>query len=273
MGNQGAHQMDIARWFLDVDRFPQSVMTYGGRLGYDIEMKNPDYRDSGDVANTMVSLYDFGDKSLVFEVRALETEVCRIPVGTKQGTLVGVIAYGTDGYVVQGWLENKSQSFSHSYVFDKNGKMVKKFKSVYANGTVLSEYDTTERHVTNFLDAVVAGDPKKLNADARCGALSSALVHLGNISYFLGEKNKVSADTLKRTLQSVKSHDDHETTLARTLEHLTANGVDLQKTPLSCGPMLKIDIEKETLIGTPEADALVTRNYRKPFVVPVPENV
>jgi predicted dehydrogenase len=272
IGNQGVHKIDISAWLLGVDHFPQSVIAYGGRLGYENEMQNPDYRDAGDVANTQTVIYDYGDKSLVFEMRALETEIYGIPVGTKFGPLVGNIAYGTDGYVVQGGAK-RGQSFSLSYAFDKNGQMIKEFKSDDGKGGMLSELGTTERHVANFLDAIVANDPKMLTADVHCGVLSAALCHLGNISYYLGEKNKVSVDTLKRTLQTVKSLDDNEATLTRMVEHLEANGVDLKKTPISLGPMLKIDVDKETFIGNPEADVWVTRDYRKPFVVPAAENV
>ena len=62
MGNQGPHQMDIARWGLGVDRLADRVIAYGGRLGYE---------DAGDVANTEVGICEFGDKTLVFEVRGL----------------------------------------------------------------------------------------------------------------------------------------------------------------------------------------------------------
>jgi hypothetical protein len=110
-------------------------------------------------------------------------------------------------------------------------------------------------------------------ADARCGALSAAVCHLGNISYYLGESNKISADQLKQTLQSVKSLDDNDRTLTRTIEHLNANGVDLNKTPLSLGATLKIDVDKEIFIGNDNANAMMTRDYRTPFVVPNPENV
>jgi len=273
LGNQGVHKIDVSAWLLGINRFPQSVIAYGGRLGYENEVNNPDYRDAGDVANTQTVIYDFGDKSLVFEVRALETSPYGIPVGTTAGPFVGNIAYGTDGYVVQGAVGGRKDSFTLSYVFDKNGQMVKEFKSVDDKGTLLTEYATTERHVANFLDAVVADDPKKLTANGRCGELSAALVHLGNISYFLGEKNKVSADTLKQALRSVKPLDDNEATLARTLEHLETNGVDVKKTPLSLGPMLKIDVDKEIIVGNPEADALTTRHYRTGYVVPLPQNV
>ena len=44
------------------------MIAYGGRLGYE---------DAGDVANTEVGIFEFGDKTLVFEVRGLETDPLR----------------------------------------------------------------------------------------------------------------------------------------------------------------------------------------------------
>ncbi|MCA9032365.1 MAG: Gfo/Idh/MocA family oxidoreductase, partial [Planctomycetaceae bacterium] len=43
MGNQGIHQMDIARWFLGEQELSPRVMSIGGRLGYD---------DAGNTPNT-----------------------------------------------------------------------------------------------------------------------------------------------------------------------------------------------------------------------------
>ena len=57
--------MDIARWGLGVDELSNAVVSYGGRLGYE---------DAGDTANTQVIVHEYGDKTLVFEVRGLKTE-------------------------------------------------------------------------------------------------------------------------------------------------------------------------------------------------------
>lgn len=277
IGNQGVHQIDTARQFINVDCFPQSVITYGGRLGYDIEMKDEKYRDAGDTANTQVSIYDYGNKNLIVEVRGLETSPYTIPVGEKSGTLIGAIAYGTNGYIVQGRFLNMNENFWHSFsqtfAFDLKGNLVKEFKNKDPKGNAITEHDPIDGHVANFIDAILANNPKKVTADARCGALSAAVCHLGNISYYLGENNKISNNNLKQELQSVKSLDDNETTLARTLEHLNANGVDLNKTPLSLGTMLKIDVDKEIFIDNNEANAMMTRDYRTPFVVPDPKDV
>jgi predicted dehydrogenase len=278
IGNQGVHQIDTARQFINVDRFPQSVITYGGRLGYDIEMKDAKYRDAGDTANTQVSIYDYGDKSLIVEIHGLKiSSPLGIPVGEKPGTIIGAIAYGTNGYVIQGRLfslkENFWRSFSQTFAFDLKGNLIKEFKNRDSKGNAITEHNPIGGHVTNFIDAILANDPKKVTADARCGALSAAVCHLGNISYYLGENNKISNNNLKQELQSVKSLDDNETTLARTLEHLNANGVDLNKTPLSLGASLKIDVDKEVFIDNNKANAMMTRDYRTPFVVPAPKDV
>jgi len=277
LGNQGPHQTDIARWFLGVDRFPQSVISYGGRLGYDVEMKDTNYVDAGDVANTEVSIYDYGDKCIVFETRGLPTPNVDIPVGEGLGTQVGVLVYGKNGYAIQG--SAKGQSYSYAAAYDLNGKLIREFKGggniveTQTTGATTTFPASDAMHYGNFVEAVLTNNPGILNADARCGALSAAVSHLGNISYYLGEKNKVSVAELKKSLESIKSFDDNAVTLARTVEHLEANGVDLKRTPLALGPMLKIDVEKEVFIDNAEANAMLTRDYRAPYVVPAPENV
>ncbi|GHT46233.1 NADH-dependent dehydrogenase [Planctomycetales bacterium] len=275
IANQGTHQIDTARRFLGVERFPNSVVSYGGRLGYDIEMKDPNYHDAGDTANTQIALYDYGDKSLVIEVRNLPSAPFTLPVGDKISTQIGSIIYGTDGYIVQGRMYNMRDNFwwcfTQTFVYDSKGNLLKTFKSTDANGKSIENNDPTEVHIPNFVEAVLANDPLKVTANARCGELSTALCHLGNISYYLG---KPYSDTeLKRELQSVKNGDDSDATLAKVVEHLKANGVDLNRTPLTLGQPLKIDVDKEIFIGNDEANAMMTRNERASFAVPTPDKV
>ncbi|MDR1385009.1 MAG: Gfo/Idh/MocA family oxidoreductase [Planctomycetaceae bacterium] len=250
LGNQGPHQTDIARWHLGLDRFPNSVITYGGRLGYDIERKNADYIDAGDTANTETSIYDYGDKCIVFEVRGLETPSYR-------GAGIGVVVYGSEGYLVQ-------SQYGYSAAFDNDDKQIRVF---HGGG------DTS--HFNNFIEAVQKNDSSLLRADAKTGALSAGISHLGNISYYLGEGNKVSIDEAKKTLEGIKSLDNNIETLERVIEHLTSekNGVDLTKTPISMGPLLKFDSEKERFIANDKANELLTRQYRAPYVVPDADKV
>ena len=60
LGNQGIHQMDIARWGLGVDTLAVGVASVGGRLGY---------IDQANTPNTQIVALEYGDKKLIFEVR------------------------------------------------------------------------------------------------------------------------------------------------------------------------------------------------------------
>ena len=230
LGNQGPHQMDIARWGLGLNTLCDSVVAYGGRLGYE---------DAGDTANTETAIYEFGDKTLVFEVRGLETDALR-------GAKVGVIFYGSEGYVVL-------TSYTSGAAFDRDGKTVEKFSG---GGD----------HFDNFIKAVRSRKIEDLTADVLEGHLSCALSHLGNVSYYLGKPATVAR--VKRDLDKLATNEDAAETLDRVVSHLKANGVDLARTPLALGPRLAFDPKAETFPDDDRACKLLTREYRKPFVVP-----
>jgi len=138
---------------------------------------------------------------------------------------------------------------------------------------VIKEFPGMGDHFGNFLDACRARDYTLLNADVREGHLSAAISHLGNISYYLGEQNHVSPDELRAALQGIKSLDDNSATLDRTLAHLTKNGVELDKYPLSLGAHLKFDPDREVFPDSDEATALVSREYRDEFRCPTASEV
>ena len=257
-GNQGPHQTDIARWGLGIQSHPVSVVTYGGRLGYQAERTDPNYVDAGDTPNTEVSIFDYGDKCIVFETRGLSVdnsadEELNKLFQSAQGNKVGVVFYGSAGTLVQ-------LSYEHCIAYDKDMHVIKEFQG---GGD----------HFGNFLDACLSRQREQLNADVREGHLSASMAHLGNISYYLGEKNHVALAELKQALAGVKSLDNNEATVDRTVRHLTDNGVDLEKYPLSLGPWLKFDPQAEVFPDSPEATALVTREYREGFVCPTKDQV
>jgi len=231
LGNQGIHQMDLCRWGLGVDKLSNSVLSYGGRLGYE---------DAGDAANTQMIIHDYGDKALVFEVRGLKTEPYK-------EASVGVIFEGTDGYVVM-------TSYSNGAAFDKDGNKV-------------HEFSGGGDHYGNFLDAVRSRKRESLNADILEGHLSSALCHLGNISYRLG--STMPAAELRERLLSLSSPEHLVETYERFGQHLTDNGLDAKATPLAFGANLAVDAANEKFVDNSAADALLTREYRAPFVVPL----
>ena len=249
LGNQGPHQTDIARTFLGVTEFPTSVISYGGRLGYQAERNDDSYVDAGDTANTEVSIYNYADgKTLVFETRGLETKDYR-------GAMIGVVAYGSEGYLVQ-------VNYGLCVAYDLDGNVIKEFKG-----------GSDRFHFDNFITAVINHDYASLNADARCGHLSAGLSHIGNISYYLGEDNKVSVDEARKIVADIPGNDDNLDTFDRTIEHLKDNKVDLEKYPISMGRALKMDPKTESFVDDPEASALETRDYRDDFVVPSADKV
>ena len=132
----------------------------------------------------------------------------------------------------------------------------------------IKEFKGGGNHFRNFVDAVLNNDYASLNADARCGHLSASLSHLGNISYYLGEDNKVSVAEAKKFVADIPGNDDNLDTLNRTIEHLESNGVDLDKYPLSMGRMLKVDPATESFVDDAEAKRMESREYRGEFVVP-----
>ena len=57
-------------------------------------------------------------------------------------------------------------------------------------------------------------------------------------------------------------------TYERMLDHLKKNEVSLAEYPLTHGPTLKMNPKTERFTNNEAANKLLTRNYRKPFVVP-----
>jgi hypothetical protein len=78
----------------------------------------------------------------------------------------------------------------------------------------------------------------------------------------------MSPDELDKTLANFKTTDNAKDTLERTLAHLKDNGVDMAASKLTVGPVLPFDPKSETFVGNEKASSMLTREYRKPFVVP-----
>ena len=184
LGNQGIHQMDLARWGLGKNEFPKAVTSSGGRFGY---------TDQGETPNTLHVAYEFDDCELQFEVRGL-------PTNDELKVKIGDIFYGTEGILA-------ITSYESWQVYQ--GPKLEPGPSGHGGGD----------HFANFAKAVKARDRRLLNADIEEGHLSSAYCHLGNIAYRLGRKLHVNASS-------------------------------------------------ESFVNDPEADAMLTRDYRAPFVVP-----
>jgi hypothetical protein len=121
-------------------------------------------------------------------------------------------------------------------------------------------------HYANFIAAVRSRRREALNADCSEGHPSSALCHLGNISYLLGEK--VTVEDATKRLGAVKASDNVLETFERTRQHLADNEVDLATSKLTMGAWLPIDAKAERFTNNEQANTMLTRDYRAPYVVP-----
>ncbi len=234
LGNQGIHQMDIARWFLSVNELSLRVLSVGGRLGY---------VDDGETANTQMIYHDYARAPLIFEVRGLPAKSGEKKMDSYKGASVGVIIECENGYVLV-------PDYHKATVFDKEGQQIKQFTG-------------SEDHYANFIKAVHSRKTSDLHADILEGHLSSGLCHTGNISYRLGAQK--SPDEIREAIQGDKGASE---TFGRMAAHLAANGVDITKDKITLGVPLKMNPKTEKFVGNAQANTMLTREYRAPFIVP-----
>lgn len=147
-GNDGAHQIDMARWALGVD-LPTEVSGSGAKLFFDDDQQTPD---------TINATFRYPGKMMMFEMRIWNPYAM-------EGTENGVAVYGSEGMVqIAKW----DRLWGYK-VFDDKGKLVTHEKS----------QGEDEAHVRNFLDCVRTR--KAPNAEIEIGFRSVVHCHLANI--------------------------------------------------------------------------------------------
>jgi predicted dehydrogenase len=175
LGNQGIHQVDVARWGLGV-KYPTKVSAMGGHFMFDDDQETP---------NTLAATYEFDDagkkKFMVFEVRHWITnhEAGINETGAdKEINTVGAIFYGSKGYMVV-------TDEDHATYYTFLGREQQPGPSGHDQGN----------NWANFIDALRTRKHSDLNAPIEEGAISTTLVHLANISYRLGRTLRFDADS------------------------------------------------------------------------------
>ena len=193
------------------------------------------FDDDGETANTQIALFQYDPGPLViFELRNLPSEKGPKTSGTKaryeQGDAGLPGTAGKEG--------------------DRGG------------------FSGHKGHLFNYVSAVRSRRESDLRAPLIEGHLSSALVHMANISYRLGTPCSVAA--AREAIQDRGS--EAAEVFDGFREHLTANGVDFTKTQITVGPWLEMDPQTERFVGSGDlvakANALARGQYRPPFVVP-----
>jgi len=228
IGNQGVHEIDVARWAIKNATFPNRVFSLGGRFAEG---------DQGLTPNMQMAVYEFGDVLLVFEVRGLVTKHPQFPFRVEN-------EYYTDQGRIAG-----------GKFYPQNG----------ADPLPLDRFDvkvTPGGAWGSFLHAVRTRNPADLNADVEHGHYSAGLCHLANISYRLGEPESFSRkpDRLGDNREVVE-------TFEKIKENLGGTGVALAEATYQLGPTLTFDPREERFTGdrAHEANSMLSREYRKPF--------
>jgi predicted dehydrogenase len=246
LGNQGIHEMDKARWGLGKNELPKSVLSFGGRYAY---------VDDGETANTQVVVHDYGDCQLIFEVRGLPSDSpypdkVSKKEGKKGSNFVGNIFYGSEGVLV-------CPSYTSGVALSNDGEVIKEFKG-------------GDDHFGNFIKAVRSRKVEDLNADILEGHLSSALCHLGNISYRLGTDHRFTFVKAGNARKAKPPTEDKETAAAfeRFVDHLGDKIGPLDKIDYRIGARLELDPQEERFRNNNKANEMLTRQYRKGFEVP-----
>jgi predicted dehydrogenase len=242
IGNQGVHQMDIARWGIPDGTLPKSVISMGGRWVNSTE-GHPPFTDQGQTPNCQLTVMDFGGPLLVFEVIGLNSKAG--VDGKKYPTKVDNEFYLEEGAIKGGKFYPKGSDKSENLV-DVDVKM------------------GPGNNFENFIYCVRSRKREELHADILEAHLSSACCHLGNISYRLGEQvsGTKEPDVFGKHEEIGKSWEMIKTTVKGTL------GLDLTKSTYQLGRMLQFDPETERFVDSRRANRLITRRYREPFVVP-----
>ena len=175
LGNQGIHQVDVARWGLGV-KYPTKVSAMGGHFMFDDDQETP---------NDITAMYEFDvngkKKYMTFEVRHWisnhEGGINETGAGKEVNT-VGAIFYGSKGYMV---ITDEDHATYYSFL----GKDQQPGPSGHDPGN----------NWQNFIDALRTRKHSDLNAPIEEGAISTTLVHLANISYRLGRTLHFDAET------------------------------------------------------------------------------
>jgi predicted dehydrogenase len=160
MGNNATHELDIARWALDVE-YPEHVGVYSGKFHY----KN----DGWEMYDTMEATFKFANnKTIQWDGQSRNGY-------DKYGAGRGTLIYGSNGSV---FVDRSGYK-----LFDLKGKLIKEnvLKGGGEDGVALGGGgDLSTRHSVNFFQAIRGKEA--LTSPIEQGVISQMLTHYANIA-------------------------------------------------------------------------------------------
>ena len=160
-GNNATHELDIARWALNVN-YPNYVSVFA--------QKNHFIDDGWTMYDNMEAKFRFSEnKSINWNGRS------RNAFGKSRLGGRGTVIYGTKGSV---FVNRKEYT-----VYDLKGNIVENVKSndIESGISLGGGGDMTTRHMQNFIDAI--RNNTQLNSPIEDAVISQSMVHYANIAY------------------------------------------------------------------------------------------
>ncbi|MCP3927640.1 MAG: Gfo/Idh/MocA family oxidoreductase [Bacteroidetes bacterium] len=171
-GNNATHELDVARWALQVD-YPEKVY---------VEAEKRHFKDDGwTMYDTMEATFEFENgKAITWDGKS------RNAFNTYGGER-GTIIYGTEGTV---WVDR-----GMFRIYDRTGALITDYKSANKeSGNALGGGgDTSTQHAQNFFNAVRGKE--KVNSPITEGVISQAMTHYANIAYRIGKGFEIDSKT------------------------------------------------------------------------------
>lgn len=156
--NNGTHEMDVARWALQVE-YPEEVRASGGKFHF--------VDDGWEMYDTMEVNFHYADNRVIQWNGNSRNGY--LTFGAGRGTVI----YGTDGSVYV-----DRDGFR---IYSREGELLRESKGEAEGGVALGGGGgMTTRHVANFIAAIRTGEP--LNAPITVGAVSTSMTHYTNVA-------------------------------------------------------------------------------------------
>jgi predicted dehydrogenase len=172
--NNGTHEVDVARWALQTDAYPQKITSSGGRYAF---------KDDWQFYDTMVTSHEYADKMISWE--------CMCSNGmTTYGRDRGIVVHGTTGSVVM-------DRTSGGDFYNLNGKKtdsVMPVKAVVSDSHDLVGRDAyTDAHFANFIAGIRTGEALRAPVEKIQVTVTGML--LSNIAWITNHELKINTET------------------------------------------------------------------------------
>jgi predicted dehydrogenase len=237
IGNNGVHYFDLCLWAMG-ERHPDSIISFGARF---VKDARNNYKDHAETPTLHFAMYDFGGTPLVFES-------CNL-AGTKEL-----------------WNPREEAEF----VMEEGTIRGNNFISKSGNSERINTEFTRPQPggpFRNFINAMRDRNTVPLNAPIAKGRYAAAVCHWGNMAYRMGKPTDLK--TCREKIGSNPAMQASVDSVLKNLKEIFGESVDVEKTiPWQCSDKLAIDRNNDRFTDNAEANKLLKRVPREPFVVP-----